>query len=71
MIRKIVVRDTAQTRRNMASEGDEGEALMGRSSATSNCEEIKEFPYMREPTEGYRKKDGSWVPASEGGRLRK
>ena len=70
VIRKIVVRETAQTRKHLMSEGDE-EALIGRSSATSNCEDIKDFPYMKEPTEGYRKKDGSWVPPSEGGRLRK
>ena len=70
MINKIVVRDTAQTRKNLASEGDE-EALLGRSSATSNCEEVKEFPYKLEPTPERTLKDGTKLPATAGGRLRK
>ena len=66
----MVVRDTAQTRKQLASEGEE-EALLGRSSATSNCEVVKEFPYKREPTPALTGKDGRTIPATAGGRLRK
>ena len=44
---------------------------MGPSSATSNCEEIKDFPYKLEPTPERTGKNGETIPATGGGRLRK